>query len=166
MRVRQHVNPLKSNFFTIDPEPVAIPDDREVEVELGSAEAHFLMDRARVAPRGLYVGVEIVKDAIGPQGSVSIVVAEGASEPRSADMNTHTKTNQILYHPSALGPDGSLARPDDLLFSADLPKTRSGKIMRRLLRDVAEGRALGDTTTLADPAVVAALKEQYEEKES
>jgi acetyl-CoA synthetase len=61
---------------------------------------------------------------------------------------------------------GGLARPDDILFSADLPKTRSGKIMRRLLRDIAEGRALGDTTTLADPAVVAALKDQYEEKES
>jgi acetyl-CoA synthetase len=60
---------------------------------------------------------------------------------------------------------GALARPDDILFSADLPKTRSGKIMRRLLRDIAEGRALGDTTTLADPAVVAALKEQYEERE-
>ncbi|HEX5437665.1 MAG TPA: acetate--CoA ligase [Gemmatimonadaceae bacterium] len=57
---------------------------------------------------------------------------------------------------------GALARPDDILFSADLPKTRSGKIMRRLLRDIAEGRALGDTTTLADPAVVARLKEQYE----
>ena len=61
---------------------------------------------------------------------------------------------------------GALARPDDVLFSADLPKTRSGKIMRRLLRDIAEGRALGDTTTLADPAVVASLKEQYEERES
>jgi acetyl-CoA synthetase len=60
---------------------------------------------------------------------------------------------------------GALARPDDILFSADLPKTRSGKIMRRLLRDIAEGRALGDTTTLADPSVVATLKEQYEEKE-
>ncbi len=60
---------------------------------------------------------------------------------------------------------GALARPDDILFSADLPKTRSGKIMRRLLRDIAEGRALGDTTTLADPNVVAALKDQYEEKE-
>jgi acetyl-CoA synthetase len=60
---------------------------------------------------------------------------------------------------------GALARPDDIMFSADLPKTRSGKIMRRLLRDIAEGRALGDTTTLADPTVVAALKEQYEEKE-
>jgi acetyl-CoA synthetase len=56
---------------------------------------------------------------------------------------------------------GAIARPDDIIFAADLPKTRSGKIMRRLLRDIAEGRALGDTTTLADPAVVAKLKEQY-----
>ena len=60
---------------------------------------------------------------------------------------------------------GAIARPDDVLFSADLPKTRSGKIMRRLLRDIAEGRALGDTTTLADPNVVARLKEQYEGSE-
>ncbi|MEX2151818.1 MAG: acetate--CoA ligase [Gemmatimonadaceae bacterium] len=61
---------------------------------------------------------------------------------------------------------GAIARPDDVLFSADLPKTRSGKIMRRLLRDIAEGRALGDTTTLADPNVVNALKDQYEASES
>jgi len=60
---------------------------------------------------------------------------------------------------------GALARPDDVIYAAELPKTRSGKIMRRLLRDVAEGRALGDTTTLADPAVVATLKQQYEDKE-
>jgi acetyl-CoA synthetase len=60
---------------------------------------------------------------------------------------------------------GPVARPDDLIFAADVPKTRSGKIMRRLLRDVAEGRVLGDTTTLADPGVVAALKAEYEEKE-
>src|SRR6185295_2566511 len=53
---------------------------------------------------------------------------------------------------------GAIARPDDILFAADLPKTRSGKIMRRLLRDIAEGKALGDTTTLADPTVVAKLK--------
>jgi acetyl-CoA synthetase len=58
---------------------------------------------------------------------------------------------------------GKFARPDDIIFAGDLPKTRSGKIMRRLLRDIAEGRALGDTTTLADPAVVASLKERYEE---
>src|SRR6476619_2569091 len=61
---------------------------------------------------------------------------------------------------------GALARPDDILFTADLPKTRSGKIMRRLLRDIVEGRALGDTTTLADPNVVNALKEMYEAQES
>jgi acetyl-CoA synthetase len=60
---------------------------------------------------------------------------------------------------------GAIARPDDIIFSADLPKTRSGKIMRRLLKDIAEGRTLGDTTTLADPAVVNKLKEMYEEKE-
>jgi acetyl-CoA synthetase len=60
---------------------------------------------------------------------------------------------------------GALARPDDIFFTAELPKTRSGKIMRRLLRDIAEGRALGDTTTLADPAVVQQLKAQYEEAE-
>ena len=60
---------------------------------------------------------------------------------------------------------GAIARPDQILFTADLPKTRSGKIMRRLLRDIAEGKALGDTTTLADPNVVAKLKNEYEEKE-
>jgi acetyl-CoA synthetase len=59
---------------------------------------------------------------------------------------------------------GAIARPDEILFAADLPKTRSGKIMRRLLRDIAEGKALGDTTTLADPSVVARLKAEYEEE--
>jgi len=58
---------------------------------------------------------------------------------------------------------GPIARPDEILFTVDLPKTRSGKIMRRLLRDIAEGKALGDTTTLADPAAVARLKASYEE---
>ena len=60
---------------------------------------------------------------------------------------------------------GALARPDQILFAADLPKTRSGKIMRRLLRDVAEGKTLGDTTTLADPNVIARLRQEFEEEE-
>jgi acetyl-CoA synthetase len=60
---------------------------------------------------------------------------------------------------------GAIARPDDIIFAADLPKTRSGKIMRRLLRDIAEGKTLGDTTTLADPSVVARLREQYQEEQ-
>jgi acetyl-CoA synthetase len=59
---------------------------------------------------------------------------------------------------------GAIARPDDIIFAGDLPKTRSGKIMRRLLRDIAEGKALGDTTTLADPTVVARLRDQYEDE--
>jgi acetyl-CoA synthetase len=57
---------------------------------------------------------------------------------------------------------GAIARPEKVLFTAELPKTRSGKIMRRLLRDVAEGRALGDVTTLADASVVESLKKKYE----
>jgi acetyl-CoA synthetase len=59
---------------------------------------------------------------------------------------------------------GSIAKPDDIFFTVELPKTRSAKIMRRLLRDIAEGRVLGDTTTLADPAVVAKLKDQYKDE--
>ena len=59
---------------------------------------------------------------------------------------------------------GALARPDEIFLTAELPKTRSGKIMRRLLRDIAEGRAIGDTTTLADASVVNSLKEKYNDE--
>jgi acetyl-CoA synthetase len=61
---------------------------------------------------------------------------------------------------------GAIARPDSILFASDLPKTRSGKIMRRLLRDIADGKTLGDTTTLADPSVVARLQEDYADEKS
>jgi acetyl-CoA synthetase len=107
-------------------------------------------------------------------------VAEAAVVGRSHDIKGHAIAAFVTLregHQSSpgLGEElrrfvsdkiGAIARPDDVLFSADLPKTRSGKIMRRLLRDIAEGRALGDTTTLADPDVVAGLKEQYESRES
>jgi acetyl-CoA synthetase len=59
---------------------------------------------------------------------------------------------------------GKFALPEKIIFAADLPKTRSGKIMRRLLRDVAEGRALGNVTTLADTSVVEQLKSQYQDE--
>jgi acetyl-CoA synthetase len=55
---------------------------------------------------------------------------------------------------------GKIARPRQILLTPDLPKTRSGKIMRRLLRDVAEHRELGDVTTLADPSVVNMIDEK------
>lgn len=60
---------------------------------------------------------------------------------------------------------GKMARPEEVIFTAGLPKTSSAKIMRRLLRDIAEGRVVGDTSTLEDPAVVEDLKEKYQGKE-
>jgi acetyl-CoA synthetase len=59
---------------------------------------------------------------------------------------------------------GAIARPEEIFFTYELPKTRSGKIMRRLLRDIAEKRDLGDVTTLMDPDVVAAIRDEYSEK--
>ena len=70
--------------------------------------------------------------------------------------------NELKQHVAKM--IGAIARPDEILFTVDLPKTRSGKIMRRLLRDIAEGKALGDTTTLSDPAAVARLKATYDEE--
>src|SRR5271154_1449170 len=61
---------------------------------------------------------------------------------------------------------GKFARPKRIIWADDLPKTRSGKIMRRLLRDIAEGRALGDVTTLRDPAVMGALEDQVKEMQA
>ena len=63
-RVRQHVNPLKSNFFTIAPAPIEGRAGVPMEVELGSAEAWFLMDRAKEDPVGDYVGVEIRRELV------------------------------------------------------------------------------------------------------
>jgi acetyl-CoA synthetase len=60
---------------------------------------------------------------------------------------------------------GKLARPKRVIWSDDLPKTRSGKIMRRLLRDIAEGRAMGDVTTLRDPDVMAQLEGKINEEQ-
>ena len=60
---------------------------------------------------------------------------------------------------------GKLARPKRIIWSGDLPKTRSGKIMRRLLRDIAEGRELGDVTTLRDPDVMKELEGKVAERQ-
>ncbi len=60
---------------------------------------------------------------------------------------------------------GAMARPEEIIFTAELPKTRSAKIMRRLLRDIAEGRLIGDTTTLADQGVIESLKTLYKDSE-
>lgn len=90
------------------------------------------------------------------QGIVAFVTVKGsvADDPQSgaalvAELRDHVAT-QI----------GKIARPRQILLTPDLPKTRSGKIMRRLLRDVAENRELGDVTTLADPTVVNLIDEK------
>ncbi|MEZ4417840.1 MAG: acetate--CoA ligase [Gemmatimonadota bacterium] len=75
---------------------------------------------------------------------------------------THAMVDELKKH--VADKIGAIARPETIIFTAALPKTRSGKIMRRLLRDIAEGRAVGDTTTLADPEVILSLKTKYEEE--
>jgi acetyl-CoA synthetase len=94
-------------------------------------------------------------DAVTGQAIMAYVIARGTatvSEELGEEVRQHVATKL-----------GAIARPRVVIFTDELPKTRSGKIMRRLLRDVAEGRALGDTTTLADPAVVDEIKRRADE---
>ena len=109
-----------------------------------------------------------VESALVSHPSVAEAAVVGADDPttgqaiiayvtlRSGEAATDAKGQELRQHVAkTIGP---IARPKTLVFTDDLPKTRSGKIMRRLLKDVAEGRVLGDTTTLADPAVVEEIK--------
>jgi acetyl-CoA synthetase len=83
--------------------------------------------------------------------------------PRAGVEGNEELQNELRAHVSEK--IGAIARPDKIYFTAELPKTRSAKIMRRLLRDIAEGHVIGDTTTLADPTVLASIKTQYEDSE-
>jgi acetyl-CoA synthetase len=86
------------------------------------------------------------KDSITGEAIVAYVTLKGGKEgslDKLEELRNHVATKI-----------GAIAKPANIVFTPELPKTRSGKIMRRLLRDVAENRRLGDTTTLADPAVV------------
>ena len=116
-----------------------------MEVESALVDHHEVAEAAVIGKKD---------DIKGEAIAAFVTLKEGT--PGSAD-----KVTELKKHVSEkIGP---IARPDAIFFTAELPKTRSGKIMRRLLRDIAEGRALGDTTTLADATVVAKLKSQYEE---
>jgi acetyl-CoA synthetase len=100
-------------------------------------------------------------DLKGQAVAAFVILRAGASHHRT--QTDEQMVEEVKRHvASKIGP---IARPDDVFLVPELPKTRSGKIMRRLLRDIAEGRALGDTTTLADPTVMTSLKHQYEDKE-
>jgi len=106
-----------------------------------------LVDHQSVAEAAV-VGV---KDDVSGQAIYAFVILKAGREP------TDALAVQLREHVAyVIGP---IARPKYLMFVPDLPKTRSGKIMRRLLRDIAEGRTLGDTTTLADATVVETIRE-------
>ena len=107
-----------------------------------------LVDHSSVAEAAV-VGAT---DEITGQAIIGYVILRGGNEPSESlgeEIRAHVATK--------LGP---MARPKAVFLVPDLPKTRSGKIMRRLLRDVAEGRDLGDTTTLADASVVAEIRDR------
>lgn len=112
-----------------------------------------LVDDPRVAEAAVIGRTHEIK---GQAIAAFVTIKEGI--PQTPELNAELKAHVAKKI-------GAICRPDDLFFTAELPKTRSGKIMRRLLRDIAEGRALGDTTTLADPTIVATLKDKYEQTE-
>jgi acetyl-CoA synthetase len=110
------------------------------EVESALVDNHLVAEAAVVG----------AKDEVTGQAIVAFVTLKGrveASPEIGEELRQHVATKI-----------GAISRPKLVIFTDDLPKTRSGKIMRRLLRDVAEGRELGDTTTLADPGVVEEIR--------
>ncbi len=107
-----------------------------------------LVDHEAVAEAAVVGGT----DDVTGQAIIGYVILRGTHEA-SVELG-----NEIREHVGVKL--GKIARPKTVIIVPDLPKTRSGKIMRRLLRDVADGRALGDTTTLADPGVVAEIAEK------
>ncbi|MBW3582518.1 MAG: acetate--CoA ligase [Euryarchaeota archaeon] len=115
-----------------------------------------------------------IESALVGHGSVAEAAVVGASDP---DKGQAPVAFVILESGSKDGADlrktlnqhiteeiGPIAKPREIVVVPDLPKTRSGKIMRRLLVDICEGRDLGDTTTLADPDVPKEIKDLYEER--
>ncbi|MDX6470554.1 MAG: acetyl-CoA synthetase [Gaiellaceae bacterium] len=107
-------------------------------------------------PKVAEAAVVAQTDALTGQAIVAYVTLQGdleGDEAQAAELREHVAARI-----------GKLARPKRIIWSGDLPKTRSGKIMRRLLRDIAEGRELGDVTTLRDPAVMDELKQKIAER--
>ncbi len=115
------------------------------EVESALIDHHMVAESAVVG----------VKDDIKGQAIVAFVILK--------EGNKATTEAQEILKEHVSQKIGALAKPKQIIFTADVPKTRSGKIMRRLLKDIAEGRALGDVTTLADPSIIASLKGKYDE---
>lgn len=120
---------------------------------IGTAELESIFVEHPAVAESAVIGVP---HEIKGQGLVAFVTVR---EGFAADDQLKTELNALVA--KAIG---KFALPERIIYSADLPKTRSGKIMRRLLRDIAEGRALGNVTTLADPSVVESLQAQVAEQ--
>jgi len=120
---------------------------------VGTAELESLFVAHKAVSEAAVIGV---KHEIKGQALVGFVTLRNSFTPSDA---LAEELREWIGHKI-----GAFARPERVLFAADLPKTRSGKIMRRLLRDIAEGHTLGDVTTLADPGAVEQIKERYEEE--
>jgi acetyl-CoA synthetase len=113
-----------------------------------------LVDHQEVAE----AAVAARNDAMTGQAIVAFVTLKGGGE------GSVEKLEELRNHVAEkIGP---IAKPANIVFTPELPKTRSGKIMRRLLRDVAENRPLGDTTTLADPTVVEEIRQRGQAEQS
>jgi acetyl-CoA synthetase len=117
---------------------------------IGTAELESVFVEHRLVAESAVIGVP---HEIKGQGLLAFVLLRGTDSEGSAELREELM--QMVAHQI-----GKFARPERIIFAADLPKTRSGKIMRRLLRDIALGRELGNVTTLADPSVVESLRDK------
>jgi acetyl-CoA synthetase len=169
-------------------------DDRFVEVYWSKygKEVYFVGDAARRDDDGYFWVIGRVDDVINVSGHrlstaevESAIVSHGRVAEAAVIGQADEDTGQSIaaFVTLAGGGDGDealigdirehvaqrigkLARPKRVIWAEDLPKTRSGKIMRRLLRDIAEGRELGDVTTLRDPDVMSQLEERIKERQA
>ena len=120
---------------------------------IGTAELESIFVEHPKVAESAVIGVP---HEIKGQGLVAFVLLKGTDSEGSEELRK--ELNNMVSEKI-----GKFAKPEKIIFCADLPKTRSGKIMRRLLRDIATGNALGNVTTLADPSVVASLQGKYKE---
>ena len=120
---------------------------------IGTAELEAIFIEDAAVAESAVIGV---KHDLKGQGLMAFVILKSAAAQTVNEAELAKKLNGMVD-----AKIGKFARPERIVFVPDLPKTRSGKIMRRLLRDISEGRELGNVSTLADPAVVEAIRSKF-----
>jgi acetyl-CoA synthetase len=169
-------------------------DDRFIETYFAKfgSETYLVGDAARTDKDGYFWVIGRIDDVVNVSGhrlSTAEVESAIVAHPKVAESAVIGQTDEdtgqsicafVTLEGDLAGTDqlieeiravvaeriGKFARPKRIVWADDLPKTRSGKIMRRLLRDIAEGRALGDVTTLRDPGVMAQLEDKINEEQA